>query len=117
MRSGPMPPNRDLVPCGEELVDRVVNIGERGSQAFDEVKAFPSARALGTGVIGKEVRRNELLEQLELSLVEAVLEQGTDDRLVFVCRGVVHRWAPGSGFRDLAGTCRVGGTHVHDPQP
>ena len=116
VRPGPVPANRDLVRGAEDLVDGVVNIRERGSQTFDEVKTFSAARALGTGVVGSEVRRNELLEQVELSPVETVLEQRANDCLVFVCRGVVHGRAPGSGgFRDLAGTCREGGKHGHEP--
>src|SRR5688500_13155242 len=111
-----MPANRDLVPGAEDLVDRVVNIGERGSQTFDEVKALSSTRALCTSVVGKKVRRNELLEQVELSPVETVLEQGPDNRLVFVCRGLMHRRAPAGGFRNLAATGREGGKHVHEPQ-
>src|SRR6266852_3399037 len=79
------PGHRDLVPLGDQLLDRGAHVREGGDVRRPLLfGACQSGRLPGRGGAVEVVRRVELLGAIHLMLVEDHLTGGAQDRLVLV---------------------------------
>ena len=73
VRAGPAPTDGHLVPFGEDVVDRVMQVGKRGPQPDnDGLEARRSFAALRADVVGAD----ELVDRGQVALIENVEEAG-----------------------------------------